>query len=80
MCEPRRHEQHVYPPYVGASVVETAFEVRLLQHTQDHTTAFQAMCQTIVVERIQFPEDIARVYQEAIDRPGSTLVIEAMDG
>jgi len=50
------------------------------QHTQDHTTAFQAMCQTIEVERIQFPEDIARVYQEAIDRPGSTLVIEAMDG
>lgn len=47
------------------------------QHTQDHTEAFKLMCQTIHVERVQKAEQVLRAYEEAYDREGSTLIIEA---
>ena len=49
------------------------------QHTQDHTEAFRAMLTTVAVGQITRPEHIMPTYQDAIDRMGSTLIVEALD-
>jgi 2-oxoisovalerate dehydrogenase E1 component beta subunit len=49
------------------------------QHTQDHTVAFQAMCKTIRVVPIRDPEQILTTYEQAIEREGSTLIVEILD-
>lgn len=49
------------------------------QHTQDHTEALRLMLTTVVVEKITEPNSIMPTYNRAVERPGSTLVIEALD-
>ena len=49
------------------------------QHTQDHTEAFRLMLTTVVVEKITEPEGILPAYQRALDRPLSTVIVEALD-
>lgn len=49
------------------------------QHTQDHTEALKLMLTTVTVEKIRHVNDILPVYQRALERPLSTLVIEALD-
>ena len=47
------------------------------QHTQDHTTAFQAMLRTVRVERVRTPEGVTRAYTRAMTVPGSVLIVES---
>ena len=47
------------------------------QHTQDHTEALRLMLRTVEVVKLTREEDAPRVYREALDRYGSTLVVEA---
>ena len=49
------------------------------QHTQDHTTAFQAMLTTVRVERVRTPEAVSRAYTRAMTLPGSVLIVECPD-
>ena len=49
------------------------------QHTQDHTEAFRLMLTTVTVAKITEPAYILPTYQAAIDRLGSTLIVEALD-
>jgi pyruvate/2-oxoglutarate/acetoin dehydrogenase E1 component len=44
------------------------------QHTQDHTSAFSLMLKNIPVEWFE-----PGVYEKALERPGSTLVVEDME-
>ena len=47
------------------------------QHTQDHTQALRLMLTTVEVVKLTTEEDAPQVYQEALRRHGSTLVVEA---
>ncbi len=48
------------------------------QHTNDHTEAFRSMLTNVVVSRITAAHQIIPTYQAAIDRPQSTLIVEAL--
>lgn len=48
------------------------------QHSQDHASAFRRMLTSMPVVTILRADQIVPVYQEAIERYGSTLVVEAM--
>lgn len=48
------------------------------QHLGDHTAAFRALLETVVVERLDDAERIVPAYREAVEREGSTLLIEQM--
>ena len=49
------------------------------QHTQDHISSLKGMLQTVVVEQLRRPGGIILTYERAIARPGSTLIVEALD-
>lgn len=51
------------------------------QHTGDFTEAFQLMCKTIEVIRLDEPEQIFPAYKKALEREDgrSTLIVEVMD-
>jgi pyruvate/2-oxoglutarate/acetoin dehydrogenase E1 component len=46
------------------------------QHTGDYSEAFRLMLTTVDVVRLTDPAKILVTYQEALARPGSTLVVE----
>lgn len=46
------------------------------QHLGDYTQAFRLMLETVVVERLYDKTEIVPAYQRALDRKGSTLLIE----
>mgnify|MGYP001562923364 CR=1 FL=1 len=46
------------------------------QHTDDFTDAFELMFRTIQVERLRTAEDIRPAYERALEREGSTLLVE----
>lgn len=46
------------------------------QHTQDHTDAFSTMLVNVTVCRIRTPMGILPGYEAAIERSGSTLIVE----
>lgn len=48
------------------------------QHRQNHAEAFRRMLTTVVVEEIEYPADIPDVYNAALARTRSTLVVEAL--
>ncbi len=47
------------------------------QHTQDHTEAFRSMLTTVNVRRITQEGEIQPAYRRALERPESSLIIEA---
>ncbi len=51
------------------------------QHTGDFTEAFQQMCETIEVIRLDEPEQVFPAYKKALEREDgrSTLIVEVMD-
>lgn len=49
------------------------------QHTQDHSEALRLMLTNVVVEKIVEPGDILPVYEAALKRTKSTLVVEALN-
>ena len=48
------------------------------QHTGDYTSAFRSMLTSVEVERVSNAASLVPAYQRAIDRPGSTLIVEAL--
>jgi 2-oxoisovalerate dehydrogenase E1 component beta subunit len=48
------------------------------QHTNDHTDAFRRMLTGTPVIKITSAEQVLSVYREAIDRPTSSLIVEAL--
>lgn len=48
------------------------------QHTQDHTLAFKFMLENIEVSRVFLPKEILPTYEQALERKGSTLVVESL--
>ena len=48
------------------------------QHTQDHSCSVATMLTSIVVAKINCPNEIEGTYRDAAERDGSTLVVEAM--
>lgn len=46
------------------------------QHTDDFTSAFDMMFRTIQVERLLAAEQIGPAYERALERGGSTLLVE----
>lgn len=46
------------------------------QHTQDHTLAFNMMLESVRVEQVRTPEEVADAYQRALARRQSTLIVE----
>ncbi len=48
------------------------------QHTQDHTEAFKLMLKTIPVIELLKAEDVFDAYEAALERQGSTLLVEHM--
>jgi pyruvate/2-oxoglutarate/acetoin dehydrogenase E1 component len=50
------------------------------QHTQDHTSAFQAMLKSVWVRHCCTPEHIQVAYNVAIKGEGSTLIVENPGG
>jgi len=49
------------------------------QHTGDFSQAFQLMLENIPVISLNQVQDIVPAYQDAIDRKGSTILVEYMD-
>lgn len=47
-----------------------------LQHVGDFTEAFKLMCKTIHIERLDEPEQIWPAYMAALERPGSSILVE----
>ena len=50
-----------------------------LQHIQDHSEAFSLMLQSIPVLQIHSAEDVLETYENALQIPGSCVVVEYMD-
>lgn len=48
------------------------------QHTQDHTTALKSMLSRIAIVCVEHADRVARVYESALDYPGSVLIVEYM--
>lgn len=46
------------------------------QHMGDFTTAFRHMLETVTVRLLDDPEQVVLAYQRALDREGSTLLVE----
>ena len=49
-----------------------------LQHIQDHSEAFSLMLQSIPVLQIHSAEDVLETYENALQIPGSCVVVEYM--
>ena len=49
------------------------------QHTQDHTKALRQMLTTVCVSKIMVSEQIMSTYEAALERPDSTIIVEALD-
>ncbi len=49
------------------------------QHVADFTSAFMSMCDTIAFERLHRAEDIVPAYRRALNRDGSTVLVEYAD-
>lgn len=48
------------------------------QHTQDHTKAFKAMLTNVEVVRLNLESKVLSTYRQALRRPGSSLIVEAL--
>ncbi len=49
------------------------------QHTQDHGDAFRLMLKTVPVFNLRSPEAIMPAYDAALERQGSTVLVERME-
>lgn len=49
------------------------------QHVGDFTEAFRLLLQTVVIERIDEPDEVIPAYQRALNRDGSTVLVEIAD-
>jgi len=48
------------------------------QHTQDHTRALRMMLTTVKVARVSSEDEVMPTYRRALERPESTVVVEAV--
>lgn len=48
------------------------------QHVGDYTESLHSMLQTVITERLWSADQILPAYRAALDRPGSTLLVETM--
>ena len=46
------------------------------QHLGDYSRALESMCSTVVVKRLRKTSDIMPAYRQALERDGSTLLVE----
>jgi len=46
------------------------------QHTQDHTNALRLMLTNTYITKVERPELLVPTYQEALERDGSSLIVE----
>lgn len=49
------------------------------QHDDDFTEQFRMMLRTVHVQRLSYPEEVRERYREALERHGSTLLVEYTD-
>lgn len=49
------------------------------QHLGDYTRALEMMFSTVIVRRLRRPSDVVPHYREALDRDGSTLLVEYLE-
>ena len=50
-----------------------------LQHVGDMTEAFRSICRTVNFVRLEDPDDIVPAYRKAMERDGSTVLVEICD-
>ena len=71
----------LYSPYRPRVIIRTAIATPIPldpgpQHLGDYTDALRSMLRTVVVVRLDKAEDIVSAYKRAMERDGSTLLVE----